>query len=265
MRNWGTVSAKDGKHAHQSGLTVRAEEPGRLFTVGFVAHADDVFRLFLQFAGTQVAPVLDHDGEAAGSAHAAHRRRTKHRHLGFADLLGESLAELVGDGLAEKVGIAPLFIGPEIDEQGSEIRPRRVEDERLADDAGGVPNPRRVFGNGLDLPHHLVGPFHGGGIGKLHVDHQITHVLRGNESLGSHRETIIGQRQQAAVDQQDYHADAQYPAYQTHISGRHFAKAPVEPADEMAQAPVVQGTAEFSRPAPDKDRHDKVARRLGTR
>ena len=41
-----------------------------------------------------------------------------------------------------------------------------VEEDRLARDGDGMLDPRRLQGDLLDLPDHVLGPAHGGGVGR---------------------------------------------------------------------------------------------------
>ena len=72
--------------------------------------------------------------------------------------------------------------------------------------------PAFLAGDLLDLLHHVLRPLRRRGIGQLHVDQQIALVLRGNEARRRVDEAELGQGQQAAVDEQHEHADAQQHA-----------------------------------------------------
>src|SRR5439155_23497928 len=127
----------------------------------------------LQLARAKIAAVLDHDREAAGPTHAAHRRRAEDGHGGVVDLPAELLAQLVGDSVAGQARVAAVGVVLEIDEHRAEVGPGGVQYERLATNAGDVPDAGRVEGNLLESPHHPLGALHRGGVGQLHVDHEV--------------------------------------------------------------------------------------------
>src|SRR5262249_24926762 len=67
--------------------------------IHLVSQADEVFDLVLEDPGTQITTVFDHEHEAAGPAHPAHRWWTKDRDIGFRNLAGQPVAQLVGNRL----------------------------------------------------------------------------------------------------------------------------------------------------------------------
>ena len=98
-------------------------------------------------------------------------------------------------------------------------------------------DPRRFAGHGFDVGHHTLGALDRRGVGQLHVQEQVALILLGDEARGCTDELPVGQHQQAAVNEQDHHADAQEAADQASVEHGH----PVEEAVEAPEKPAQHG------------------------
>ena len=95
---------------------------------------------------------------------------------------------------------------------GAEIGAVGLQQDGLAGDAEGVIDAGNLRGNFVDLLHDRFGAEHGGRVGQLHVDQQIALILFGDEAGGGVRHRPVGGEQQAGVDEEHHHAEAQRAA-----------------------------------------------------
>ena len=133
-----------------------------------------------------------------------------------------------GDGLAGKARGGAAVEVVEHHVHRAEVRGVGAQQDRLAGDGHGVLHAGVLVGQLLDAVHHPLGPLHGGRVGQLHVHQQVALVLRGDEARGRLHEPPPGQRQQAAVDHQHQHADAQQPAHRAGVDVGRVVEADVE-------------------------------------
>ena len=175
-----------------------------------LAGGDDLVGGLLQGRQAVVAGVLDDDLEAAGRAQALDRRR----------------AEDVDDRLAAP----PSGSAPAASRRcASPDSSGRVRFSKSSSITYIAPKLEALAFSRIDWPamatvcltpgvfraissiccDHVLRARHRGGVGQLHVDQQIALVLLRDEAGRRVREAPLGQDQQAAVDQQHQHADAQ--------------------------------------------------------
>ena len=102
--------------------------------------------------------------------------------VGFVDLGAEPSAQLVGDRLVIKVVGLPLVEGVECDEHRAEVRPERVQENRLAADPHRGGDTRDFVRDPIDPVDHGLCALESGRVGELDVDQQVTHVLRWDEA-----------------------------------------------------------------------------------
>ena len=86
------------------------------------------------------------------------------------------------DRECEPAGIRPVLELIERDEHRAEVRPERVQEQRLAGESHGGRHAGSPGGDLTDLPHDPLGPLERGRVRKLDVDQHVAHVLRGDEA-----------------------------------------------------------------------------------
>ena len=89
------------------------------------------------------------------------------------------------------------------------------------------------------LPDDLVGALQAGAVGQLGVDDQVALVLLGNEAAGhglEHADRVSAE--QAAVDQQDDHAEREQQRHDAAVAVDGAVEGPVEALEERGEAAV---------------------------
>src|SRR5258708_102289 len=232
------VGTKHRKESNQLRLAVWSEKPRGLLRVGLVTLATEVFNLLLQSAWPRIATVFDHDGKAAGSAHAPDGRWWEDGQRCPQDLLGELIAQVLGDGVAGKRRIAPLAVPLKVDKHRAEVGPEGVQHERLARDRRGVLDSLRIPGDLSGLLHYFLSAFGGSRVRKLHIHHQVTHVLRWDEPLGGRIIKPPGYAQKPSIKEKHNDRPAQHQTDRSGIDTSRETKAAVELSKRPAQGDV---------------------------
>ena len=144
----------------------------------------------LEVLQADVAAVLDHDHEAARASDAANRWRRKHLHICASGIcLREFLARACWRWRrSDSSGERRLEL-VEDDEHRAEIRAEGVEQKRLARNALAYARfPEWLWRSSRSASMTSLRALDRGRVGQLHVDEQIAHVLRRDETLGRGRE-----------------------------------------------------------------------------
>ena len=114
------------------------------------------------------------------------------------------------------------------------LEPLVVVRKRFPGDADGVGHAGDAAGDLVDLGQDRVGPLHRGGVGQLDVDEQVALILRGDKAGRRARHPPHGQPEQADVDHQHDHAQAQQlpdrPAVGRGDAVEEAVEAPEEPS-----------------------------------
>ena len=113
----------------------------------------DVFDLLR----AQVAPVLDHDLEAAGGPQAVDRRRLEDVDQPVPDLVLERRLNLGRDHRAGQPLVGPMMKVVEHHVHRAEVGGVGVHQDRLAGDGHGVRHARQLARQLLDALHHRAG------------------------------------------------------------------------------------------------------------
>ena len=93
-----------------------------------------------------------------------------------------AVADRRGDGVGRQSRTAALGEILEHHVHRAQVGRVGAQDQRLAGDAHGVLDARRLAGDRLDLGHDALGALHRGGVGQLHVQQQVALVLLRNEA-----------------------------------------------------------------------------------
>ncbi len=106
--------------------------------------------------------------------------------------------------------------------------------------------------------HHLIGSLGRGRVGQLHVDDQIAHVLRGDETFGGDAVTPNRDVDQPAINDEHQKTDAQHHADHARVQPGSPSEAGVEQAEEPTEQKIQQSACQ---PAGSGSQHHHRPRR----
>ena len=127
----------------------------------------------------------------------------------------------------------------------------------MAGDSGCVAHAGMPAGNLVELAHHCRRPLRRRRIGKLHGDHQVAHVLRGNKAARRGDEPAVSQSEQAGVHNQGDARHAQERTDSARVAMRGALEAAIERSKRDAEDVVEWPADDPSRRAAGEHRRQR--------